>query len=67
MDERVLVNNGDKYSGQYVATKSFADKNVISFGCDPVKVSQEAKMKGIDRPAIYFIPKKHILPIHKCR
>ena len=37
METCVLVNNIEKYSGKYVATKTFEDKDVISLGDDPVK------------------------------
>lgn len=34
MSKNLLLNEGEKYGGQYVATKSFKDKDVISHGND---------------------------------
>ena len=50
MSQLMLVNNGDKYSGQYVAVKSFSDRSVVSHGTQPAEVLQEAKDKGFDEP-----------------
>jgi hypothetical protein len=66
MDANILINDGEKYGGQYVAIKSFTDKNVVSHGNDPVKVSNEAKEKGIDEPVIFYVPEKDVIQIYKC-
>ena len=39
----VLLKDGEKYNGQYVATKSFKDRKVVSHGSDPSKVFNEAR------------------------
>jgi hypothetical protein len=54
----VLVNNAEKYSGKYVATRSFKDKRVISAGADPLKVYNRAKRLGAKEPVIVYVPKK---------
>ncbi len=58
MEACVLVNNIEKYSGKYVATKTFEDKDVISFGDDPVKVFNEAKKTGDEDPVVFYVPEK---------
>ncbi len=67
MKASVLINDIEKYSGKYVATKSFLDKNVISSGKNPVKVYNAAKKKGINDPVIFYIPEKDVVQIYKCR
>ena len=53
-----LVLDADKYPGKYVATRSFRNKKVISFGTDPLKVYEKAKKLGVKEPVIIYIPKK---------
>ncbi len=53
-----LVKDPKKYSGKYVATKTFRDKRVISSGSDPVKVFNDAKKQGVEEPVIFYVPKK---------
>ena len=64
MNKHVLVQDSESYSGQYVATKSFTDKEVVSHGNDPVQVSGEAKEKGIDDPVVFYIPNKDVVQIY---
>ncbi|MGR3318658.1 MAG: DUF5678 domain-containing protein [Candidatus Anammoxibacter sp.] len=64
MNQHVLVQDSELYSGQYVATKSFTDKEVVSHGSDPVQVSSEAKEKGIDEPVVFYIPPKDVVQIY---
>ncbi len=65
MNQHVLINDSETYSGQYVATKSFVDKEVICHGDDPVKVSTEAKEKGIDDPVVFYIPQRDVIQIYQ--
>lgn len=60
----ILAKDGNKYGGNYVATKSFKDKKVISVGTDPSKVHKEAVAKGAQDPVIVFIPKKGMVTIY---
>jgi hypothetical protein len=55
MKDNVLVTN-KKYSGKYVALKSFFDKHVVASGNDPVKVVASAKKKGYLESVILFVP-----------
>lgn len=65
MEEHVLVNNSEKYNGQYVATKSFSDKNVLNYGDDPIEVFNQAKENGVDEPVVFYVPKKGLINAHK--
>ena len=56
MRQNVLVNNSEKYGGQYVATRSFDDRDVISCGADPADVIDEAIRKGAAHPVIVYVP-----------
>jgi hypothetical protein len=62
--EMLLIKDGEKYGGKYVATKSFADKRVISHGNDPVKVFNDAKKKGHKDPVVFYVPPKGMVQIY---
>jgi hypothetical protein len=62
--ENVLIKDSEKYHGQYVATRSFKDKKVVSFGSDLNKVFNEAKEKGIETPVVFYIPQKGMVQIY---
>ena len=64
METHVLIRDGDKYGGQYVATSSFTDKEVISHGSDPIDVFNEAKEKGVKEPVVFYVPEKDIVQIY---
>ena len=64
MKPNILVKDSKKYSGKYVATRTFKNKEVISHGSDPVKVFNEAQKKGIKNPVIFYVPKKNIAQIY---
>jgi hypothetical protein len=64
MPEMMLVKDGDKYVGKYVATRSFKDKTVLCAGTNPVEVVQEAKKMGIKDPVLVYIPKKGMTHIY---
>lgn len=62
----MLVKDIDRYGGKYVATKDFTDKNVISYGDDPVIVFNDAQKAGIEDPVIFYVPKKDVVNIYLC-
>ena len=64
MADVVLVNNSEKYCGQYVATKSFLEKDVIASGSDPSKVINAAKKLGIEFPVVVFVPESDLVHIY---
>lgn len=60
----ILLKDGEKYGGQYVATKSFKDRKVVTHGSDPGKVFNEAKEKGVKAPVVFYVPKKGMVQIY---
>ena len=61
---RVLLKDSEKYGGKYVATKSFKDRKVVSYGSEPDKVFNEAKEKGVKEPVVFYVPKKGMVQIY---
>ncbi len=61
---RILLKDGEKYCGQYVATRSFKDRKVVSYGSEPSKVFNEAKKKGVKEPVVFYVPKKGMVQIY---
>ena len=64
MSKNIIVKNGEKYTGKYVATKSFDDKRVMCSGTDPVKVFKEAKKKGAKNPVLVYVFEKGMTHIY---
>ncbi|MEW5767551.1 MAG: DUF5678 domain-containing protein [bacterium] len=62
--DRVLLKDGVKYGGQYVAIKSFKDRKVVSNGSSPGEAFNEAKKKGIKEPVVFYVPKKGMVQIY---
>jgi len=62
--DNILLKDGEKYHGQYVAIKSFKGKKVVSHGSDPNKVFNEAKEKGVKAPVVFYIPQKGMVQIY---
>jgi len=60
----VQLLKGKKYSGQYVALKSFEDATVISSGDRIQEVYKKAEKKGYKNPVIAHIPKKDVIQIY---
>ncbi len=58
MPVTTLIKDGEKYGGNYVATRSFKDRSVVSYGTDPIKVFDEAKKKGVKDPVVIYVPKR---------
>jgi hypothetical protein len=54
----VLVNNAEKYAGNYVATTSFQDKDPICFGSNSSDVYREAVSMGVKDPVVFYVPEK---------
>ena len=53
-----------KYQGKYVAFSSSEDKKVIASGRDAGAVIEKARKKGVDTPAIVFVPKEDVTYIY---
>lgn len=60
----VLLKDGNKYSGNYVATKSFSDRAVINYGKDLSSVYNEAVKRGIVNPVVFYVPEKNMVQIY---
>ncbi|HBM15366.1 MAG TPA: hypothetical protein DD381_03340 [Lentisphaeria bacterium] len=60
----VLLKDGNKYSGNYVATKSFSDRAVINYGKDLNSVYNEAVKRGIVDPVVFYVPEKNMVQIY---
>ena len=61
---RILLKDSEKYGSKYVATKSFKDRKVVSYGSEPSKVFNEAKEKGVKDPVVFYVPKKGMVQIY---
>jgi hypothetical protein len=62
--DKVIVKNGKKYSGQYVAMKSFSDRTVISHGHEAEPVLKAARERGFLHPVIFYVPKKGMTNVY---
>lgn len=60
MNPVVLLPDGEKYAGEYVCLKSFADREVVSHGENPTEAIREAENKGFSHPVILYVPQKGI-------
>jgi len=58
MRDLALVSNEKRYSGKYVATRSFKNKKVIACGADPLKVYERAKRLGVRESVLLYVPEK---------
>jgi hypothetical protein len=64
MAAKSIINNGGKYAGKFVATRSFNHKAVVASGKDPGGVRQKAIDKGCKSPVVFFIPRKNAIHIY---
>jgi hypothetical protein len=64
MKDNVLLKDGQKYTGQYVATQSFTCQNVVSYGTDVKVVQKEAQDKGYKNPVVFYVPEKGMAHIY---
>lgn len=64
MQTCILATNGEQYGGQYVAIKSFADRELICHGKEPSLVLKEAREKGYEAPVIFYVPEKDMIHIY---
>lgn len=60
----LIKTNGEQYGGQYVAVKSFSEREVISHGKEPAGVLKEASDKGFHDPVLLFIPENGMVHIY---
>ncbi len=62
MGIKSLVKNGQQYVGQFVATSTFNDRNVIAHGDNPEEVMRQAQQIS-DSPVVFFLPKKDTIHV----
>lgn len=60
----VLINDGEQYSGLYVATASFEDKDVKASDKTPVEVHTKMLQMGFKEPFIFYVPDKNMVHIY---
>ena len=60
----ILLADGEKYCGNYVATRSFSDRQVINYGKDLVKVHEDAQKSGVPHPVVFYVPEKNMVHIY---
>lgn len=65
MDSQILVKNGEKYKGKYVALNNFMERKIVSFGANLSVVVKNANKKGVKEPVVLFVPHKNITHIYK--
>ena len=53
-----------KYSGQYVALKSFRDSTVVANGKTIKEAYKKAQKNGCQNPVVIFVPLKDTVFIH---
>ncbi len=53
-----------KYQGKYVAFSPSEGKKVIAYGRNAGAVIEKARKKGVDVPAIVFVPKEDVTYIY---
>ena len=58
MEANILLNDGSKYGGKYVALRSFLEKDVISSGDNAAEVYRDAKGRGADDPVLFYVPEQ---------
>lgn len=59
----VIVNDGQKYAGKFVAIAAIGMKDVISSGDDFAEVHDNAKLKAND-PIVFYVPDKNTAQIY---
>ncbi len=61
--QRPLVTD-ERYRGKYVAFASSGCNEVIASGSNPGTVIKNARNKGVEVPAIVFVPKENVAYIY---
>lgn len=64
MVRQLIKEDGNDYSGKYVATASFNDNIVIASDEYPMEVYRKAEELGYKKPVVFFVPKKDVKYIY---
>lgn len=59
----VVINDGQKYAGKFVAIAAVGVKDVIASGDDFAEVHDNAKLKA-DDPIVFYVPDKNTAQIY---
>ncbi len=52
---------GAEYEGLYIVFESGSSDKIIASGTEPGELVREARQKGIDVPAIVYVPKRDVI------
>ncbi len=63
MKNTILKGDSKRYSGKYVAVRSFKNNEVLCTGRNPSRVLNCAK-KQARNPVIFYVPKKDVVHIY---
>lgn len=55
-----------KYTGKYVALRSFTDSTVVAIGKTLKEAYKKALKKGYKNPVVTFVPPKNSVLIYPC-
>ena len=64
MSECQTLVTSKKYSGKYVALKSFKENKVVASGKRPEDVLNRASLKGCKQPVIIFVPANNVTHVY---
>jgi hypothetical protein len=51
-----LVQDAEKYGGQYVTTRDFLSREVVTHDRSAVTAYEEAKKQGVTDPVLIYVP-----------
>ena len=63
-DFYTVIDNPCRYSGMFVATKSFEDNDIITSGENFTDVLQEAINFGFKNPVVFYVADKNEINIY---
>jgi hypothetical protein len=63
MEANLLLNEGERYGGKFVALRSYSEKDVVSSGDDPQQVFSDARKSGVSDPVIFYVPERGMVNI----
>jgi hypothetical protein len=64
VNDNVMVNNAEKFSGKFVALRSFWEKDPVCSGSNPADVHKDAQAQGIEEPVVFFVPENDVTYIY---
>jgi len=64
VEVNILLNDGGRYGGKYVALRSFLEKDVISSGNNAAEVYRDAQEQGAEDPVLFYVPAQGTIHIY---